>query len=167
MAVLYCLSRHGSRFRDVMSFAFNRTASSPTSAARIRRVFAGAAMGILAVGSFPAAAQQVKQPVNAVTSPACEQVVRNAAGFKQEVQCEIDKLRADTEASKQRTEANVAVTDCVNYLTKGVQSGTLSKDEIYSRAGGKDQLRQGDTACVVARHFGYGRKAEAVIPRLN
>ena len=138
-----------------------------SAATRMRRVFAGAAMGIFAVGSFPATAQQFQQQVNAAVSPACEQVARDSATFKQEVQCEVDKLRADTEATrqrgeelKQRTEANIEVTECVRYLTKGIQGGTISKDEVYSRAGGKDQLRQGDTACVVARHFGFGRKAE-------
>jgi hypothetical protein len=141
---------------------FRKADNSLNSAAavRMRRVVAGAAIGALAITSFPAAAQQVNQPVNATVSPACEQVVRDTAGFKQEVQCEIDKLRADTEASKRRTEAMLAINECVKYLTKGVQSGTILKDDIYSRAGGKDQFRQGDTACVVARHFGFGRKAE-------
>ncbi len=65
-------------------------------------------------------------------------------------------------ASRKRYEAAKVVEACVDYLIAGMKSGIFTKEEILEKAGGLAKLRQGDTACVVAKkHFGYGKKAEA------
>jgi hypothetical protein len=146
-----------------------------------RAAFAAALTGMSVLPMFSASAQEVKG------SPACAEFAKrtdadpSSKNFKAEFKCELHEsdlrikgYNAEAAAARQKgvdadrrgAEAEAA-TACLDFLIAGVKIGSIDKAEIYNRAGGKDELKKGDTACVVAKSFGYRHKAGLPTPRVN
>jgi hypothetical protein len=139
-----------------------------------RAAFAAALTGASVMPMFSATADEVKG------SPACAELAKkydadpSSKNFRAEFKCEVKQsdIRINA-ANKRATDANQrgveadAATVCLDFLIAGIRGGSIEKDEIYRRAGGKDELKKGDTACVVAKSFGYQHKAALPAPRVN
>ena len=126
-----------------------------------------------ALASFPAAAQQVN--VVSTTASDCTSIqdstkraacmVERIDQHTKQMEQESARLKAQGEASDKRAADADAATDCIQFLTAGVKSGTLNKAEILEKAGGKLKI---DNACPIAKGYGYARKAENTTgPRLT
>jgi hypothetical protein len=74
---------------------------------------------------------------------------------------ELDKSIAqdkrDAAKAREQGAAAAEVSKCVDFLTAGVKSGTIKKDEVLKRVGGK---LDDANACPAAEAYGYKRKAQ-------
>lgn len=112
------------------------------------------AFGMSALACFPAATQPIKG------SRPCTDIKDHIAA----IQCEVTQSKLRTKESAQRTEQNLAVVDCTNFLLAGIKAGAFTREAMLAKADGKVTDAN---ACAVARGLGFGRKAEASAPRLN